>query len=107
MTPLSTLDQVQALINQNRLAVLYISTPKCGVCTVMKPKINEILNDFDSVASGVVGIDEVPALASFYHILTAPALLVFADGKEIWRGARFIDVVDFENTLAQYTLHLN
>lgn len=105
MNPLSTLDQVQALIRQNRLAVLYISAPKCGVCTVMKPKINEILNDFDNVASSAVGIDEVPALASSYHILTAPALLIFADGKEVWRGARFIDVADFENKLAQYALH--
>lgn len=107
MQALSTLVQMQDFIAQNRLAVLYISAPKCGVCTVMKPKINEILNDFDNVASGVVGIDEVPTLASFYHILTAPALLVFADGKEVWRGAKFIDVVDFENKLAQYALHLN
>lgn len=107
MQTLTTLIQVQDFIAQSRLAVLYISAPKCGVCTVMKPKINEIINDFDNVASGVVGIDEMPTLASFYHILTAPALLVFADGKEVWRGTRFIDVVDFENKLAQYALHLN
>ncbi|WP_066802694.1 thioredoxin family protein [Moraxella oblonga] len=107
MKTLSNLSDIDDFIAQNRLAVLYISAPKCGVCTVMKPKINEIINDFDNVASGVVGIDEVPTLASSYHILTAPALLVFADGKEAWRGARFIDVADFENTLAQYTLHLD
>lgn len=107
MTPLSTLDQVQALIRQNRLAVLYISAPKCGVCTVMKPKIHAVIDEFDGVASGAVGIETVPQMASSYHILTAPALLVFADGKEVWRGTRFIDVADFENTLAQYTLHLD
>lgn len=107
MQTLSTLVQMQDFIAQNRLTVLYISAPKCGVCTVMQPKINEIINDFDNVASGIVGIEKVPEMASFYHILTAPAVLIFADGKEVWRGARFIDVVDFENALAQYALHLN
>lgn len=104
MQTLTTLAQLQDFIQENRLAVLYISAPKCGVCTVMKPKIGAIINDFDNVASGAVGIDVVPEMASFYHILTAPALLVFADGKEIWRGARFIDVADFEQRLAQYAL---
>lgn len=107
MQTLSTLVQMQDFIAQNRLAVLYVSAPKCGVCTVMKPKIRAVIDEFDGVASGAVSIETVPQMASFYHILTAPAVLIFADGKEIWRGARFIDVVDFENALAQYALHLN
>lgn len=104
MQTLSTLAQVQDFIRQNRLAVLYITAPKCGVCTVMKPRVDAVVKEFDNVAGGAVGIDLVPELASFYRILNAPALLVFADGKEIWRGARFIDVADFEQRLAQYAL---
>lgn len=100
MQTLSTLVQMQDFIAQNRLVVLYVSAPKCGVCTVMKPKIRAVIDEFDGVASGAVGIETVPQMASFYHILTAPAVLIFADGKEVWRGARFIDVVDFENALA-------
>lgn len=99
MQTLSTLVQMQYFISQNRLAVLYVSAPKCGVCTVMKPKIGAVIDEFDGVASGAVGIETVPQMASFYHILTAPDVLIFADGKEVWRGARFIDVVDFENAL--------
>ncbi len=104
MKTLSNLSDIDDFIAQNRLAVLYVSAPKCGVCTVMKPKIRAVIDEFDGVASGAVGIEAVPEIASFYHILTAPAVLIFADGKEIWRGARFIDVMDFENTLAQYHL---
>lgn len=110
MQTLSTLAQIQDFIAQNRLAVLYITAPNCGVCTAMKPKIRAVLDEFDhfnSVASGAVDIKDVPEIAAFYHILTAPALLVFSDGKEVWRGARFIDAADFENRLAQYALHLD
>lgn len=103
---LGTLDAVFAFIRKNPVAVLYISAPNCGVCTVMKPKIAHIVDEQDGVVIGAVSIADVPSLASEYHVLTAPAVLVFAGGKEIWRGARFIDVEQLEQALASAELYL-
>lgn len=106
MHTLDTIDAVFAFIRQNPVAVLYVSAPNCGVCTVMEPKIARIVAEWDGVAMGAVSIADVPSLASEYHVLTAPAVLVFAAGKEIWRGARFIDVEQLEQALASAELYL-
>lgn len=106
MHTLDTIDAVFDFIRQNPVAVLYVSAPNCGVCTVMKPKIAHVVDERDGVAMGVVSIADVPSLASEYHVLTAPAVLVFAGGKEIWRGARFIDVEQLEQALASAGLYL-
>ncbi|WP_165089102.1 thioredoxin family protein [Neisseria yangbaofengii] len=106
MHTFDTIDAVFAFIRQPPVAVLYVSAPNCGVCTVMKPKIARIVDELDGVAMGAVSIADVPSLASEYHVLTAPAVLVFAGGKEIWRGARFIDVEQLEQALASAELYL-
>ncbi|RPD83958.1 thioredoxin [Neisseria weixii] len=102
MKTLKNLNEVNGFIKQNPLAVLYISAPNCGVCTVMKAKIADITAQFEPVNVGTVSVADAPALASAYHILTAPAVLIFANSKEIWRGARFIDVQTMGQMLTQY-----
>lgn len=61
--------------------------PWCGPCKMLGPVIEEIANELDgSVVVGKVDIDEHPALAERYGVMTIPTVIVFKDGKEVERS---------------------
>ena len=61
--------------------------PWCGPCKMLGPVIDEIADELDgSVVVGKVDIDEHPALAERYGVMTIPTVIVFKDGKEVERS---------------------
>lgn len=85
-----SLKDVQSFIDAHPLAFLYISRENCSVCQAVKPRVEEILEDFPMIISLEVSADEVPEAASEYTMFTVPALLMFVDGKERFREVRFV-----------------
>lgn len=70
----------------------YFSAPDCGVCTALKPKVLEILQDYPEIESVYVNVREQQEAAAQHGIFTIPGILVFAEGKEAVREARFVHV---------------
>lgn len=99
------LHTIQQHLNTHPLALLYVQAPNCGVCTVFHPQIETLLAEMPNIAGIETNIADVPSIAGAYHIMTAPAVLLFADGKEVWRGARFIDLPALRNVMSQYSRH--
>lgn len=42
-----------------------------------------------------------PDLASYFEVLTVPAILIFHDGREVLRQARFLQMKEIEHILQQ------
>ena len=54
----------------------------CGPCRMMSPVVSEIADEYDGrVKVGKVNVDEEPALASAFRIMSIPAFMVFENGK--------------------------
>ena len=53
----------------------------CGPCRQMEPVLNKLAADNDSIAVGKLNVDENPATATKFDILSIPTLLVFVDGQ--------------------------
>ena len=47
-------------------------------------------------------IQVVPELAGEYLVATAPTVLIFSKGREIYRVGNFIDTVDLERFLSKW-----
>ena len=60
--------------------------PWCGVCKMLKPKVEELAKNTPNFAFYSVDVDKYPQLAVKYNIANLPTLLVLEDGKEIKRG---------------------
>ena len=58
----------------------------CGVCKMLKPKVEELAKNTPNFAFYSVDVDKYPQLAVKYNIANLPTLLVLEDGKEIKRG---------------------
>lgn len=107
MKKATDIQTIQQHIEQHSLSLLYVKSPNCGVCTVFHKHIDEMLATLPKVKGLETDISQVPEIAAHYHILTAPAVLFFADGKEIFRGARFINLPELTEALSEYHTEYN
>ncbi|MDF1498562.1 MAG: thioredoxin [Patescibacteria group bacterium] len=58
--------------------------PWCGPCQMMGPIIEELSKEFEGVVKiGKLNVDENPAIASEYEILSIPTLKIFKKGEII------------------------
>lgn len=102
MKKATDIQTIQQHIEQHSLSLLYVKAPNCGVCTVFHKQINEMLAALPKIKGIETEISQVPEIAAHYHILTAPAVLFFADGKGIFRGARYIKMGELREILEDY-----
>lgn len=53
----------------------------CGPCRMVSPIIDEIAEERSDIVVGKINVDEQPALASRFGIMSIPTLVVMKDGK--------------------------
>jgi thioredoxin 1 len=62
----------------------------CGPCRMLAPTLEEIADEREDILVGKINVDEAPAIAEQYGVMSIPTLIVFKDGREVTRlvGAR-------------------
>jgi thioredoxin 1 len=56
--------------------------PWCGPCRMVGPAVEQIADDHpDKVVVGKVNVDENPAIASKFGIMSIPTIMLFKDGQ--------------------------
>jgi|SRR5690625_4384577 len=99
MKELMSLDEVDAFIMNNELAFLYITQPNCSVCHGLKPQLIPILEQYNQLATASIDSSQIPAIAGQLNIFTVPVALLFVNGKEYFRKARFIPLAELNDEL--------
>ncbi|EOT29991.1 thioredoxin family protein [Enterococcus saccharolyticus] len=96
-----TFTQTQEKIATGQLMLLYLSMPHCNVCHAVKPQVEKL---FAGTSLQMFHLDahDYPEVASTFQVLTAPVILVFFEGKEVHRQARFIDFQKLEQLVKNY-----
>ena len=84
----------------NKVKIIYISTPTCGVCHAIQPRVKELAKEYE------IPVEEIdatlhPEVASRYEVLTVPAILLMVGDKEFARQARFVDLMELEKRIVQ------
>ena len=52
----------------------------CGPCQMLSPIVDEVAAEAGNVKVGKVNVDEEPALAAKFGVMSIPTLLVFENG---------------------------
>jgi len=80
----------------------YFSTDACNVCKVLKPKVEELIqNEFPKIKLAYIKSDKLPEVAAQHRVFTAPAILVFFEGREYIRKSRNIGIGELEKEIAR------
>lgn len=94
--------QIDTLIKEETMVLVYFGGEGCGVCNVIRPKIEELMKNYPQIKTVIVEVEKSIEIASSYSIFTIPAVLLFIEGKEVLRGARFINLLDIKEKIERY-----
>lgn len=92
--------QLQETIQQD-FAILIASTKTCTVCTHTKGMVERMLDDTPLTFHNV-DIDDLPIFRGEHLVFTVPTVLVFSQGKELYRSSRFIDYGGLQKLIHRY-----
>ena len=76
----------EIVLNAEKKVLLDFWAPWCGPCRMVLPVVEEIAEERDDIVVGKVNVDEQPALAERYGVMTIPTLIVFENGEEQQRS---------------------
>lgn len=96
-SPIGSLTDALTLIDNEPYVFAYIGSPDCGVCHALKPQLAQLLAPHQGLVHFIeLDASAIPAVASQFHALTIPVLLLFIEGKEQLRAARFVNTAQFK-----------
>ena len=74
------------IINSETPVLVDFYADWCGPCKVMAPILQEVKTNMgDEVRIIKIDVDNNQALAGQYRIMSIPTLVMFKNGKEVWR----------------------
>jgi hypothetical protein len=101
MIQVTDFNQELQQLNQEKLAIAYISQPGCSICVAVKPQLEARFGEevpiyhFDG--------SKFPEVAGYFQALTAPLVVLLSHGKELTRSARFIDYPAMTKIIAEFS----
>jgi len=103
MNNLDSINDIKDFIKKNKFVMLYFSSDGCNVCDDVLPMIEELLKEHSKIVSGHVEIQNIPSVASVFGIFTIPAIIIFLEGKEIVRQARYINFIELKEQIQRFS----
>ncbi|MCA1056107.1 thioredoxin family protein [Rossellomorea aquimaris] len=96
-----TLEEIKKTIQEETMVLLYISRPNCSVCHALLPQVEGVLEKYPIIVAVHADADEIPGIAGEFSIFTVPVVIVFIEGKEMMRKARFVPIDELEGGLSR------
>jgi thioredoxin 1 len=90
-------------INSNQLTLVDFFATWCGPCKTMAPMLTDLKKRVGDDASILkIDVDQNPSLAQKFKIQSVPTLVLFKNGKPLWRQSGVVPVHQLEQIVNQY-----
>jgi thioredoxin 1 len=85
------------------LELLFFSAGWCEPCKWAAPIVNEVIeNAAGKISLSKVDIDSNAAIAKQHHIMSVPTLVLFKEGKEVWRMKGFDTASNLQKIFSEF-----
>ena len=104
-----TAAELQQWLSQQTAAAVLFSTPDCGVCVTIKPKLQQLFKQqLPRIAFLEVNLSQMDELATHFGLMAAPTLVFYFDGKETLRYTRNFSLEKVTDQVSRlYTLYFD
>ena len=100
MKTIHSYEQWEEVVTQNERVLLFVKTNNCSVCEGLLPQVEPLQTEYP-LPFYIVNAAEVPAMAGQLSLFSAPVVLLFDNGKEYARFARFVPMEELKHRLDQ------
>lgn len=92
------------IIQSGKTVLVDFSAAWCGPCKMMAPILKEVKNEVgETVTILKIDVDKNPVTASAYQIQGVPTLILFKNGKVLWRQSGVVPKAGLVNIIKKFT----
>ncbi|MCO4820094.1 MAG: thioredoxin [Bacteroidetes bacterium] len=90
----------KSVVESSELILVDFHAEWCGPCKMMPPILSDVKSQMgEDVKIIKIDIDKNASLAQDLHVRSVPTLMVFKNGKSIWRQSGVVQANDLVNIL--------
>ena len=93
----------QEIINSKNPVLVDFSAEWCGPCKMLAPILKEVKDEVGDAAQIIkVDVDRNPDAAAHFQIQGVPTLILFKEGKQLWRQSGVVPKHGLVSLLKQH-----
>lgn len=91
------------LINGKTPVLVDFTATWCGPCKMMSPILDQVAGEMGDVVKIIkVDVDKNPQAASHYQVQGVPTLILFKEGKTLWRQSGVVPANQLAAIIQQF-----
>lgn len=92
------------MISSSKPVLVDFTAAWCGPCKMMAPILKDVKQELGNSAAIIkVDVDQSPEAAQAYNIQGVPTLILFKEGKILWRQSGVVPKNNLVNVIRQFT----
>jgi thioredoxin 1 len=92
----------QEIINQDKPVLVDFFAEWCSPCKMMSPILEDVKNRVGENADIIkIDVDKNPQAASAYQVRSVPTLILFKNGKPLWRQSGVVPAKELERLIKE------
>jgi thioredoxin 1 len=91
------------MINSDKPVLVDFSAEWCGPCKALAPILKEVKDEVKDTASIIkIDVDKNPQAAGVYQVSAVPTLIIFRQGKVLWRQSGVVPKNELVRKLKEF-----